>query len=503
MEMPITAGTTDRNGRLMVSDGEDGRTKVSARHPAYGYAHKEFELPITEPILLQMDDPGQLVGKLTEGGRPPTPGKWTIVIEPRSGGNRGAMPDLPTFTVPDLEGSFLVQGMNPGRYRLQVISSLSALTSPGGMVGFVMQQQLLREGTSKSVEIRAGEATLVQLEAIKEPRTITGPAAQVSGTVLVNGLPAEGFIVSGRGRRQQGVKVDETGSFDLGRVRAGQLNLRVTDPATMDMRDMGMEGHLWGQRFQVEEGKNLFLDIHLYTGGLSGTVLFASGLPAAGVRVKAQGRTGGVDNQPVKTSTAFASTDSQGQFTLEGVPAGTYRLEVDAQKQGVGVVPQVEVRAGDLVAGILMSLLDVRRVSGMVDFAAFGDPRPDWVHLQLVPTQRGPGARNKSAMVRSSGRFAVADVPPGEYRVTLTPGGNNRSRAPAGRRGQRGLNVVISRGGARGARGGRGSNEWIADNILVGDRDVKGLEIQPKPKPPPPPPKPPVKKDKKDKGGGE
>ena len=489
MEMPISAGTTDRDGRLTVSDGEAGRTKVSASHPAYGFAHKEFELPTAETVVLQMDDPGQLVGRLTEGGRPPLPGKWTIVIEARSRGNRGAMPALPSFTVPDLEGDFLVQGMNPGRYRLQVISSISALTSPGGMVGFMMQQQLLRQGTSKGVEIKAGEATIVQLEAIREPDTITGPSARVSGTVLVNGLPAEGFIVSARGRRQRGVKVGEAGEFDLGRVRVGQLNLRVTDPAGMDMLDMGMESHLWAQRIPVEEGKNLFLDIHVYTGGISGTVLTTAGLPAVGVRVKATGRAVRGDDGPVQTSTAFAPTDNMGNFNMEGITAGTYRLEVDAEKRGVGVVPQVQVRPGDLVAGILMNLLDVKRVSGMVDYSAFGDPPPEWVHLQLVPTQRGPGARNKSAMVRRNGRFAVSDVPPGEYRVTLTPGGNTRQ---SGARPTRG-----ARGGRRGGGGG-GSNEWVADNILVGDLDVKGLELQPRPKAPPPPP--PVKKtdDKKD-----
>jgi hypothetical protein len=105
LEMPIVAGETNKEGELRVKDGEAGTVKLSASHPGFGFAHSDdVKLPTADPIVLRMESPGELAGVLRENGRVPTPAKWTIVVQPRfRGKDRGAMPDMPKFTVPDLE----------------------------------------------------------------------------------------------------------------------------------------------------------------------------------------------------------------------------------------------------------------------------------------------------------------------------------------------------------------------------------------------------------------
>ena len=115
-----------------MKDGEAGVVRISASHPAHGYTHREFRLPTVEQIVLQMESPGQIAGVLTENGRPPLPGKWSVVLEPRFRSGRGAVPDLPKLDRPGPRRQLRRDRSAPGNYRLRAVKSLSTLTSPAG-----------------------------------------------------------------------------------------------------------------------------------------------------------------------------------------------------------------------------------------------------------------------------------------------------------------------------------------------------------------------------------
>ena len=267
LETPIVAGETDEDGLLEIRESHAGEVRLSASHPAYGYSHAEVELPAAEPVVIRMKMPGELVGRLTEAGRAPAPGKWSLVLEPRGRpGVRGAMFDMPKMTVPNLDGDFRSSGLRPGAYRIRVIRSVKALGSPGGLIGFMMREQFMNQTVTKDITIASGQVLHVELDAIKAPRQVQGPSARVSGVVLINGRPGAGMMVtaSRRGKSSNGVAVDEGGRFDLGPLEVGKWS--VTLRGQPDLVDVRMSSHVWKQSVEIKDGEAVSLDISVSTG---------------------------------------------------------------------------------------------------------------------------------------------------------------------------------------------------------------------------------------------
>jgi protocatechuate 3,4-dioxygenase beta subunit len=466
-EMPIVAGVTDKKGILRVKDGEAGTVKLSASHPAYGYAHADkINLPTADVVVLRMESPGQVAGVLRENGRIPKPGKWSVVLAPRfRGGVRGAMPDLPKFTVPDLEGNFEVTGLRPGRYRVRVVKSLTALTSPGGMIGFMMRSRLMRDMATKDIEVEAGRPTFVEIEAIKVADPVDGPSARVSGMVLVNGRPGSGLMITGRAGKRFGMTADDGGRFDLGPVRVGDLRLYVRDPNQANVSDLRMESHLWRRRFDIEEGKDLVLDIQIQTGRISGVVRTPTGAVVDTVQVRAEGSFKESGAKRARTAVALTTTDNKGRFTFESLPSGNYRVQVRHRRFGFGTSEKLELFPGGVLADVSVPLRSVHTAAGRVDFTMFGGKRPRWCYLEF---KRETEAGNEGASVRRDGTFRVQALPPGVYKVILhVPDENRGSRELA-----------------------------VQPDVVIDDKDLKDLVLTPQ-RAAPTPKNPPVKR-----GGG-
>ncbi|MHC5072202.1 MAG: hypothetical protein ACYTGO_17130, partial [Planctomycetota bacterium] len=187
--MPLLCGRTGKDGRLLVDNIQQGTVRVTASHPAYGYAHKELKTPDVAEVHVAFETPGRITGVLTENGSQPTPGKWTIIAMRRWGGTRGAMPDTPTMQVPNIEGGFEIKALRPGRYRLEVVKSLDAITSPGGIFPYVQRLEMGGGGVRKEVTIAAGATEHVVIDAVKQPDILTGPKARIQGTITLNGRP--------------------------------------------------------------------------------------------------------------------------------------------------------------------------------------------------------------------------------------------------------------------------------------------------------------------------
>lgn len=456
LETPIVAGSTDKAGKIKVKDGEAGTVRVSASHPAYGYAHAELQLPTSDLLVMRMDGPGEVAGILRENGRVPTPGKWTVVFEPRfRQRTRGAMPNMPKFTVPDLEGNFSAAGMQPGNYRVRVMKSLSALTSPGGIVGFAMRSRLLRDTVTKDLTIESGQTTFLDLEAIKEPEVVDGPSARVTGQVLVNGRPGKGMLVTGRGGRRAGVTADDAGRFDLGQVPVGDFVVQVRDPEQTEVMDFRMESHVWKRAVKIVANEDVVLNVEISTGSVEGVVRKANGDPAAGVRVRASGKAM-EPGATAKSAVSLCMTDSRGRYQFERLASAAYLVEVQ-DRTGHGAVT-ADVRAGSRLRGIDISLASVHVVAGKVNLDVFGEAKPRWCYLQFE-RQGSEAGSQEGASVRRSGNFRARALPSGTYKVSLMVPG-------------------------RGADGSRQVEMLeVAETIVVAGEDQKDVVLTPRPKP--------------------
>lgn len=431
-EMPILCGRSDAQGMLEVSEVSNDKVRLSAIHPAYGAAHAESPLPpVTEPIMLKLATPGSIVGILTEKGQPPLPGKWTLVVEYRNRGNeqRGAMPDMPTLTVADLEGKFEVKGLKPGNYRVEVINSLDSLRSPGAFQRMIMEMMMNSQSESNAeVIVYAGRASRVELDAVEE-EVETGPSGMLHGNVLVDGRLGEGMIVRIQSNgRMKSMDVDRSGRFDFGAVRAGDVQVALMESGSFSIFS-GTPTTLWQSRFKLEEGDDKELNINVSTSSISGSIVLSDGSPVAGATIFLGGRR--IEGQQGGGNVNFSGvTDDRGEFSFPRVPEATYDLSIRARGQGRGSLSAVQASSAAPASGLRIVLEPVVRVSGAVDISSY-PPELDgrlWLQLEPVGTASDMARQlsGSSTSVDQKGRFTFDDVSPGIYRARIYGRGQSR-----------------------------------------------------------------------------
>jgi len=145
VDVPVQCGRTDAEGRLSVDRFATESIRLSAVHPRYGSVHANAKDGQGE-VVMQMFEPGSIEGIVTEAGRPPAAGRWTVVTMCRAA-QRGAIEDMPQFSAPDHEGAFRLAGLQPGHYRLELIKSLDAVTSPGAVMMLMQDSYMGNDST--------------------------------------------------------------------------------------------------------------------------------------------------------------------------------------------------------------------------------------------------------------------------------------------------------------------------------------------------------------------
>lgn len=425
-EFPVHGGRTDKDGRHVVDALQCAEARVTAYHPAFGNVHAEHK--IADGLLtLQMERPGKIVGRLTEKGGVPTPGKWTLTfMRRRSGGPRGAMEDMPRMIIPDLEGNFEAGGLRPGKYEIQPINSISAIGSPGAIFQMMQLQMVNRSRVEKEVELAPGGVETVNLDTEVRPEDI-GPAARITGTILVSGRPPGRAVVSawsnGHSSRSE---VDENGRFDLGLVAVGDANLSVQalpEPGAVELRS----DSIWQQSLKVEEGKDQDLMIQFDLSSVSGTLFGVDGRPTEG-RIRLNGKPTMAGEQTNNSSIWRQTRANQdGTFTFERVPVGTYKLSAES-KSGRAEEVAVETTAGLQLTGVRIQMEQRTWVRGSVDMTAF-ETRPNWLWIRFKAVEpaanegnrRRGGTESTWANVGDDGSasFEMGDLGPGRYTIEL------------------------------------------------------------------------------------
>src|SRR5690606_29203135 len=191
--LPIPCGRTDAEGRLSVERAPSGRAVVRATHPEYGATERTTELP-TALLHLELQASGALEGVLSEGGRPPMPGRWQLAVRPAG---RPALHgiDLPQLTRPAPDGGFRLSGLVPGDYEVSVVES--SVSAPLDLVlDLAGVAERLRSRTRRcEITVHAGRTTHLDIDTEQEPAGAGVPAARVSGTLMLNGKPGLGLDV--------------------------------------------------------------------------------------------------------------------------------------------------------------------------------------------------------------------------------------------------------------------------------------------------------------------
>ncbi|HEX6813429.1 MAG TPA: hypothetical protein VF384_17555 [Planctomycetota bacterium] len=422
-DMAIHCGRTNAEGRLVIDKLQGHTLRVSADHPRWGVVHGEAKLG--EELVLRMEAPGSLRGVLTENGRPPELGKFTLFVAQEDGdGPRGPIEMPPALVTPRPDGSFGVKALQPGEYRVGVIGSLDTLRSPGSLSGLFTQYYSGGDDMPSSlVTVHAAATAEVRLDAGVKP--IEGPAAHLFGTVTIDGRLAAGNAVMCHGEdRNFHAKVDESGRFDLGTVPA-EKNLAVHVMATGDTTAFGEGGGtLWVGTVTLALAEERALDIRVVTSSVSGTCYRVDGSLAAGLFVQAQGRLKGVEADRGDVWLG-ATTDRQGRFQFPQISEGTWTFEARGfgELAGRGKVAGIVVAAGT-PHELRIDMQKTITVKGRLDLTGLGDKKPDscWISFHAVPAEGGDGVGDwcdGAGVDLEDGGFTCDDLAPGRYRVRV------------------------------------------------------------------------------------
>jgi len=422
-DMPVHCGRTNAEGRLVIDKLLADTVRVSAEHPRWGVVHGEAKLG--EELVLRMQPPGSLRGLLTENGKPPEPGKFTVAIEHQRGnGPRGPVEEVPMLVTPGLDGSFAVAALQPGTYEVHVIKALDALRSPGGFMAFAQDMSFSSDLPSEKVEVAMGQATEVRIDAGQKP--IDGPTAHLFGNVTIDGKLAAGSVVTCHAeRRRFTAKVDETGRFDLGTVPA-TVHLYVT---VMGGGDVGLFGssssNVWSSSVTLAQAEERELTIVVNTSSISGTCHLADGSPAPGVFIQAQGR---LKNAAENEGQVWlgAPTDAQGRFEFKQVAEGTWTLEAhgNGEHNGRGKLEGLVVTAGVPLESLRIDMKKSMVVKGRVDLTALGTKKAQWfwIGFHKMPKDGGAGVGDWGGSAGGdpeNGEFTCDEIEAGSYRVRI------------------------------------------------------------------------------------
>ena len=247
----------------------------------------------------------------------------------------------------DSEGSFAFPPAPVGEYRIQALHP-----------GYVALDEALR--------FAPGDPPLwVELT----------PAARLSGRVLTpSGQPLAGARVEARWSRELATLSDASGAYSLGGLPPGPIQIRVA------ARGYGAGA----DELLLQAGEVVARDLIVVDPAqVSGRVLDGAGAPLVGAVVRL---TGPADE-------ALAQSDPAGEFRLEGLGLGPYRLQ--ATRPGYAVAERDYVGPGERVELYLEATLPV---TGVVRTLS-GDP----VHAVLV----APADQPERAQLFEGSRFAL------------------------------------------------------------------------------------------------
>lgn len=466
-DMPLCAGRTGPDGRLAVTELDSEEFRVTADHPRWGLTHTRAKVADGE-VVLRMQEPGWIDGTLTDNGKPPTPAKYSIVVTERTEweNRKDAAEGVPALATPGLDGKFALRAMQPGKFRVNVISAMDALRSPGGVMA-MGQSMFMNNLPSVEVEVVSGQPAEAKLDLAGEK--YEGPVGSVFGVVQIDGAAAEGSSMQAwteGGQRM--AKVDASGRFEMRDCPAGNVHLSLTPASSGEMSFMRNDT-IWYTSFQLEAGSSKEVVVMVRTTKMRGIVFKPDGSPATGIHISAQGVPFEQDQQGRHQSQMWRNTqtDAEGRFEFEQIVEGIYKLEMQQwgndESAGMrGELADIRVESGRPREDLVLQLRTAIKVSGRVDMTVL-PKKPEWSWISCTradpsaPNDRTKGTGSTGLGINDDGNFETTEFEEGTYFATYY------------------------------FQDGENWTEWeIVEPIVVPPQGVSGLLLRPQPKAPKP-----------------
>jgi protocatechuate 3,4-dioxygenase beta subunit len=371
-------GRVESDGTYTIGNLSAGIWTVTASSATGLQAQEPIEIgPGERAVTLDLDFGGglTLTGRILRRGKPLTGASvWVAGVE-RSGRAWGES---------DYEGRFRLEGLEPGRYRLQ-ISDFGSGTSHAEEIEMVRDEEILIElegGTvSGRVTAERGGAPLAGVSIVLEPRADSGARLQAKG-----------------------VTSDDSGSFRLEEVSPGEYDLLASKAGyAAQARSLRITGdaEIAGVDLALSRVEGLTLDLRLPVGGAPSTVSYAV-----------------LDPQDKVFMSGSAPVTNEGRVRLTTIPDGSWTILLKASGAAIRTI-QADAPQEELVVALQPAAqLQVRIEELTQDSSAVAT-------LRVVASDGRPfksiGWRGLEDRWRLyGGHVSVDGLPPGRWILNIT-----------------------------------------------------------------------------------
>ena len=220
------------------------------------------------------------------------------------------------------------------------------------------------------------------------------------------GKPIQGakVEVSGKGFKQQ-KQTNAKGEVSIENVPPGRYAYKVLAAAEYGEASGDLNPI-------VEDGQEeLNVNVAPTNGRVEGTVLDDAGVPVVGAKVKLDGNRRSGNKEPWS---ATDTTDDNGKYAIDGVPPGTFTVEVDPTDTRGGDSTEVTVRPNAASTGDL----ELNRNDGALGGKVTDDAGTAVSGAQVV-LKDAAGKQIGSTDTNDDGVYEFANLRPGEYLVEV------------------------------------------------------------------------------------
>ncbi|MFW0779053.1 carboxypeptidase regulatory-like domain-containing protein [Rossellomorea marisflavi] len=371
----VASGFSDANGVYTVGNLPAGSYTVVGNAVNFGQASQGVTLTAGQILpdvnLTLLADTGGLTGQVTDAFTGTLLSGATVVIS-------DATTQLPVITTTtSLFGNFLVSGLAPGTYI--VTASLTGYASR--QVGAI---------------VVSDQNGIVHLFLTPDPGTIAGTVVDTNGNP-VTGTNIQITVVNEDNVIIATVLANSDGTYQIPQLLQGTYFITASAPGFASSTVSAIVAS-----DQVTPVSNVLTPNPV---AVTATVLIVgSSTPIAGSQVQVKS----ANNIVI----AAGTTDSSGQVTFQGLPAGTLFFTADAVDFGTDS-KTVFAGPGDILTVELLLRDDPGQVVGLVTDLTTGASVPN----ASVILRNVAGINVSTALTNDSGQYSFTGVTPGTYTV--------------------------------------------------------------------------------------
>jgi hypothetical protein len=381
----------------------------------------------TPGINAELATAGRIEGHVTEAGS----GTDLAGIQVCAAPSGKAFIETSNCAYSDGSGHYTLGGLTSGFYQVRFTPGTGEI-SPGhyGPLNYLTQYYSGKEdeAEAQAIAVTAGSTTGVIDAAMKSGGKISGTVSAASGHAPLAGIEVCAGIASGSSNGSC-TSTEADGTYAITGLRSGEYKVRFK-PGGVSRNYVrqfysGKSTRSAADPVPVTAGQTKAgVNAEMQTGGkITGTVTDAgSHAPIKGVYVCV-----------INYSTPCALTDAAGQYELQGLPTGSYKVRFDAYeaaeylrqyyqgKESSSEANAVPVTAGATTIAINAGMVKGGTISGTVTDAGSSAGAPA---VSACAIEEPGGEFASCGYTDSSGHYSIKGLKAGSYAVRFSPGGN-------------------------------------------------------------------------------